>query len=207
MSDSAQMSSGLTSNVNGNAADADTHPVPADLDDFNAVDWMSRGGIQDPITREKSRSDIVAHEMGQLLLKGYKMLATVCNVCNCILMEDKQGHKLCIGCSLDSENKFKEPCATAPAVSSPASVVATFKNKQKAKSSKVSNSSSSSQKKVLVQGVDLSDELQQVVTSLKDKLVSLSSQLYSTDDHSQLSDCLASIATTVSVLEKIKLIS
>lgn len=52
---------------------------------------------------EGSRADLVSKKMGQLLLKGFKMLASICETCECILMEDKGGVELCIGCNLDNQ--------------------------------------------------------------------------------------------------------
>ena len=55
--------------------------------------------------KQKSKSDDVAHIMGQYLLKGYKMLADTCPQCDCILMEDKQKKLICIGCELSGNTQ------------------------------------------------------------------------------------------------------
>ncbi|XP_062609466.1 protein ZNRD2-like [Saccostrea cucullata] len=46
----------------------------------------------------RERSDKISKLMGDYLLKGYKMLGNVCEVCDTILLEDKQAQKYCIAC-------------------------------------------------------------------------------------------------------------
>ena len=78
--------------------------------DFSADDvgYTWRDHLSIPLKEEKRRSDVVAQQMGNFLLKGYKMLATSCPVCHCILMEDRKKQNFCIGCQLDKEKAAKE---------------------------------------------------------------------------------------------------
>lgn len=56
----------------------------------------------------------------------------------------------------------------------------------------------------VVQGVDLTQELQSAVRSLKLKLASLADDLEDITDHNELANCLTSMSTTIAVLQKIK---
>ena len=47
---------------------------------------------------KRERSDKISKLMSQYLLKGHKMLATTCDICTTIELEDKSGRKHCIGC-------------------------------------------------------------------------------------------------------------
>ncbi|XP_018020125.1 protein ZNRD2-like [Hyalella azteca] len=201
------------SSQSGNAAVNGTviaDELVVDLPDQLNNEWGSLNNKQ--IKDEKSRTDIVSHEMGQLLLKGYKMLATTCHLCDCILMEDRAGVQLCIGCNLDNSNTVKGP---AQQNKDPESIVVTFKPKKKSSAPKASHSSSaprnshssSGPSSYVVQGVDLSSEMREVVTAIGHRLGKLTQQLYSSDDQDQLAKCLASITSTVSVLEKIRQLS
>ena len=57
--------------------------------------------------------------MGDYLLKGYKMLATVCDTCGTIELEDKQNRIYCIACSeVDCDDNSKDnPVLNAQAAS------------------------------------------------------------------------------------------
>uniref|UniRef100_A0A915AMD0 Sjoegren syndrome/scleroderma autoantigen 1 n=1 Tax=Parascaris univalens TaxID=6257 RepID=A0A915AMD0_PARUN len=44
--------------------------------------------------------DRVSMKMGDLLLRGYTMLNAYCDVCSGILMEDRQGVRVCVTCDL-----------------------------------------------------------------------------------------------------------
>lgn len=50
---------------------------------------------------ERSKEDLVSKKIGQLLLKGFKMLAASCETCVGVLLEDKAGVELCVTCNLD----------------------------------------------------------------------------------------------------------
>ncbi|KAK3093531.1 hypothetical protein FSP39_016846 [Pinctada imbricata] len=57
--------------------------------------------------------------MGDYLLKGYKMLATSCDECSTILLEDKSGMKYCIACKeLDTDTEKDNPVTSAIAARS-----------------------------------------------------------------------------------------
>ncbi|KAF2362122.1 Sjoegren syndrome/scleroderma autoantigen 1 [Trinorchestia longiramus] len=144
---------------------------------------------------DTSRSDAVGKEMGQLLLQGYKLLLSVCHTCECILMEDEQGMEFCVGCTLDQESKNAAKAA-AP----------TPRPSKKIKVRKTSKPAAAhppqSNGRVMVHGVDLTEELQQAVAALKNKLSLLSQRLYSIDDHAELSDCLKSMSSIGVVIER-----
>ncbi|VDK25273.1 unnamed protein product, partial [Anisakis simplex] len=50
--------------------------------------------------------------MGELLLRGYTMLDAYCNVCTGILMEDRQGVRVCVTCDLT--NAQRNPSTSSP---------------------------------------------------------------------------------------------
>ncbi|XP_065661307.1 protein ZNRD2 [Hydra vulgaris] len=47
---------------------------------------------------KRDRSNKISKLMGDYLLKGYKMLGTVCQKCQAILMQNKQQEIYCVGC-------------------------------------------------------------------------------------------------------------
>lgn len=62
------------------------------------------------IEARRERSDKISKLMSTYLLKGYKMLATVCSECDTILLQDRQGTKYCVACSeLDSDTDKDNP--------------------------------------------------------------------------------------------------
>ncbi|CAL1546505.1 unnamed protein product [Lymnaea stagnalis] len=62
------------------------------------------------IEARRERSDKISKLMSTYLLKGYKMLATVCSECETILLQDRQGTKYCVACSeLDSDTDKDNP--------------------------------------------------------------------------------------------------
>ncbi|KHN73646.1 Sjoegren syndrome/scleroderma autoantigen 1 [Toxocara canis] len=61
------------------------------------------------VTQEQTRTvaelrrnlrDQVSSKMGELLLRGYTMLNAYCDICSGILMEDRQGVRVCVTCDL-----------------------------------------------------------------------------------------------------------
>ncbi|KAH7942251.1 hypothetical protein HPB49_022304 [Dermacentor silvarum] len=57
----------------------------------------------------RERMDKISGIMGDYLLKGYKMLSEVCDVCSTILLEDRQRRAYCIACSeVDTMENFKD---------------------------------------------------------------------------------------------------
>ena len=80
--------------------------VPCDTSGVLSVDWVSSLSNQSS-SNKQNRSDSIAQAMGQYLLKGYKMLATTCPQCDCILMEDRNRQTLCIGCDMDNTSSIK----------------------------------------------------------------------------------------------------
>jgi len=108
---------------------------------------MSGGDFEDdwePLTQaemkviqaKQERSNKISKIMGDYLLKGYKMLASSCDECGCILLQDKQNQLHCVACNecevegskddpalsqLAADSKIREgasPGAAAAAVSS-----------------------------------------------------------------------------------------
>ncbi|XP_059162809.1 protein ZNRD2-like [Physella acuta] len=62
------------------------------------------------IEARRERSDKISKLMSTYLLKGYKMLATVCSQCETILLQDRQGTQYCVACSeLDSDTDKDNP--------------------------------------------------------------------------------------------------
>ncbi|XP_022252157.1 Sjoegren syndrome/scleroderma autoantigen 1 homolog isoform X2 [Limulus polyphemus] len=51
------------------------------------------------IRAKRERADKISSLMGDYLLKGYKMLNTICEMCETILLKDKQGNLYCVACS------------------------------------------------------------------------------------------------------------
>ncbi|XP_061174810.1 protein ZNRD2-like [Saccostrea echinata] len=67
----------------------------------------------------RERSDRISKLMGDYLLKGYKMLGNVCEVCDTILLEDKQAQKYCIACrELDTDTCKDDPVVSSTAARS-----------------------------------------------------------------------------------------
>lgn len=57
----------------------------------------------------RERMDKISSIMGDYLLKGYKMLSDVCDVCSTILLEDRQRRAYCIACSeVDTMENVKD---------------------------------------------------------------------------------------------------
>lgn len=57
----------------------------------------------------RERMDKISGIMGDYLLKGYKMLSEVCDVCSTILLEDRQRNAYCIACSeVDTMENVKD---------------------------------------------------------------------------------------------------
>jgi len=71
---------------------------------------MSNGDFEDdwePVSQaemkviqaKQERSNKISKIMGDYLLKGYKMLASSCEDCGCILLQDKQSQLYCVACN------------------------------------------------------------------------------------------------------------
>uniref|UniRef100_A0A023G158 Putative sjogren's syndrome/scleroderma autoantigen 1 protein n=1 Tax=Amblyomma parvum TaxID=251391 RepID=A0A023G158_AMBPA len=57
----------------------------------------------------RERMDKISGIMGDYLLKGYKMLSDVCDICSTILLEDRQRKTYCIACSeVDTMENVKD---------------------------------------------------------------------------------------------------
>ena len=62
-------------------------------------DWTPPSEAQMKVIQAKrERSDKISKLMGDYLLKGYKMLATSCNVCCTVELQDRAGLKFCVAC-------------------------------------------------------------------------------------------------------------
>lgn len=60
------------------------------------------------IQARRERSDKISQLMGEYLLKGYKMLGIVCDICETILLETTSGEKYCIACKELDEDAEKD---------------------------------------------------------------------------------------------------
>ncbi|XP_076049079.1 uncharacterized protein LOC143029855 isoform X1 [Oratosquilla oratoria] len=68
------------------------------------------------IEARRERNNKISALMGQYLLKGYKMLASACPVCDCVLLEDRQKNKYCIGCcEVDADTRKDNPAVSEEA--------------------------------------------------------------------------------------------
>jgi len=69
------------------------------MSDFEEDDWVPPSEAElKVLAAKRERSDKISKRIGDYLLKGYKMLATTCPVCQTIELEDKQGQKYCVAC-------------------------------------------------------------------------------------------------------------
>lgn len=64
----------------------------------------------------RERADQISKRMGDYLLKGYKMLAICCPVCDTILLQTRDGENYCVACSelnsdADKDNPALNPTA------------------------------------------------------------------------------------------------
>ncbi|XP_023212318.1 protein ZNRD2-like [Centruroides vittatus] len=61
------------------------------------------------IQARRDRQDKISSITGEYLLKGYKMLSTLCEICGTILLQNKQGANYCVACSeVDTEEHTKD---------------------------------------------------------------------------------------------------
>ncbi|XP_069975644.1 protein ZNRD2 isoform X3 [Penaeus vannamei] len=68
------------------------------------------------IEARRERNNKISSLIGQYLLKGYKMLATTCPVCECVLLEDRMKNKYCVGCSeVDADTRKDNPAVSEEA--------------------------------------------------------------------------------------------
>lgn len=68
------------------------------------------------IEARRERSNKISSIMGQYLLKGYKMLAITCPLCECILLEDRMKNKYCVGClEVDADTRKDNPAVSEEA--------------------------------------------------------------------------------------------
>lgn len=79
--------------MSGNYDDDDDWHPPTD-DDWHPPTEAEMKVLQ----AKRERSDKISKLMGDYLLKGYKMLATVCGVCSTILLQDRQSQIYCVAC-------------------------------------------------------------------------------------------------------------
>jgi hypothetical protein len=61
------------------------------------------------LAARRERSDKISKLMGDYMLKGYRMLATMCPLCDCVELQDRQGTKYCVACQeVDSQETSKD---------------------------------------------------------------------------------------------------
>ncbi|XP_041351972.1 protein ZNRD2-like isoform X2 [Gigantopelta aegis] len=80
------------------------------MGDCSDYDWQPPSEAEMKLIRaRRDRSDKISKLMGDYLLKGYKMLSTVCD-CGTILLQDRNGDDYCIACNeLDSDTEKDDP--------------------------------------------------------------------------------------------------
>lgn len=106
----------------------------------------------------RERSDKISKLMSQYLLKGHKMLATTCQVCDTIELEDKQGNVHCIACSeIDNHEVSKDD----PALNQRAASKTLAESSQRAENS---NSTESDSKPA---AVTVNDSMEVVLQKLR----------------------------------------
>lgn len=83
------------------------------LGDFED-DWEPLSEAEMKVAQAKQeRSNKISKLMGDYLLKGYKMLASSCEECGCILLQDKQSNNYCVACSeLEAEGSKDDPAVS-----------------------------------------------------------------------------------------------
>lgn len=75
-------------------------------DDF---EWVPPSAAEMKVIQaRRERSDKISQLMGEYLLKGYKMLGIVCDICETILLETTSGEKYCIACKELDEDAEKD---------------------------------------------------------------------------------------------------
>ena len=61
------------------------------------------------LASRRERSDKISKLMGDYMLKGYRMLATLCPICECVELQDRQGAKYCVACQeVDCQETSKD---------------------------------------------------------------------------------------------------
>lgn len=61
------------------------------------------------IQARRDRQDKISSITGEYLLKGYKMLDSICDLCGTILLQDKKGKNYCVACSeVDTDEHMKD---------------------------------------------------------------------------------------------------
>eukprot|EP00088_Acartia_fossae_P070181 TRINITY_DN932_c0_g1_i3.p1 TRINITY_DN932_c0_g1~~TRINITY_DN932_c0_g1_i3.p1 ORF type:complete len:284 (+),score=62.65 TRINITY_DN932_c0_g1_i3:52-903(+) len=69
------------------------------MSDFEEDDWTPPTEAElKVLAAKRERSDKISKRMGDYLLKGYKMLASTCPICQTIELEDKEGQIYCVAC-------------------------------------------------------------------------------------------------------------
>jgi uncharacterized Zn finger protein (UPF0148 family) len=69
------------------------------MSDFEEDDWTPPSEAElKVLAAKRERSDKISKRIGDYLLKGYKMLASSCEVCYSIELEDKEGQIYCVAC-------------------------------------------------------------------------------------------------------------
>jgi len=71
------------------------------------------------LAARRERSDKISKLMGDYMLKGFRMLATLCPLCECVELQDRQGAKYCVACQ---EVDCHETSKDNPALSQQAAI-------------------------------------------------------------------------------------
>jgi len=65
---------------------------------------------------KRKKQDIASKKLGELMLKGWAMLADVCEDCDIPLMRNRQNEKLCVSCEKWTNKKGESPVKSAQLV-------------------------------------------------------------------------------------------
>ncbi|KAG0719278.1 Sjoegren syndrome/scleroderma autoantigen 1 [Chionoecetes opilio] len=179
------------------------------------------------IEARRDRNNKISALMGQYLLKGYKMLATCCPVCDCVLLEDRVKEKFCVGClEVDADTKKDNPAVSEEAARG---TVQEIQHRHSSEDhSHISTSPSCSQphaathtvatsttaspgcqkhdikNTLTVHGMDLSESAGQAVAALRDKLAWATGQLSATSSVHEAQNLAGLITETCKAITALK---
>ncbi|KAK8383578.1 hypothetical protein O3P69_015803 [Scylla paramamosain] len=184
------------------------------------------------IEARRERNNKISSIMGQYLLKGYKMLAVTCAVCDCVLMEDRLKNKYCIGClEVDADTKKDNPAvseeaarrtvqeiqhrhsgedqahtsATSPSPSTSSCQVPVTTQCVATSTTTITGCQKQCAKKTLtVHGMDLSENAGEAVAALRDKLAWATEQLSATTSIHEAQNLAGLITETCKAITALK---
>lgn len=85
--------------------------------DDNSDKWVPPTDAEVKVIQaRRERSDKISKIMSEYLLKGYKMLGSVCDDCETVLLQDRQQKLYCVACSeVDTEHAKDNPARSGSA--------------------------------------------------------------------------------------------